>query len=69
MLVLSRRVGETLVIGGDVIITIQKIRGERVRVGIQAPDHVRILRDEIRSWVDDPDDRTPPAELPLRSHK
>ena len=47
MLVLSRKVGEQLVIGDNVIITITKSGGSRVTVGIDAPKEVSILRGEI----------------------
>ena len=54
MLVLSRREGETLVIGGNVVITIKRVRGSRVRVGIEAPDDVRVWRGELEPWRDEP---------------
>ncbi len=54
MLVLSRREGEKLIIGGDVIVTIKQIRGKRVLVGIEAPSDVRICREELDFWHDQP---------------
>ncbi|MFT5301597.1 MAG: carbon storage regulator [Mariniblastus sp.] len=68
MLVLSRRVGESMVIGNDVIVTIHKIRGKQVQIGIKAPNDVRVLRQEIKFWADDPDGSTHPAEMPFRSN-
>ena len=47
MLVLSRKVGQEIVIGDNVRITVTKVSGNRVTLGIQAPDHVRILRGEL----------------------
>jgi len=47
MLVLSRKVGETLVIGDNITLRINKISGNRVTVGIEAPGNVRILRGEL----------------------
>lgn len=47
MLVLSRRVQETLVIGDDIRITLISIGGNQVRLGIEAPKHVLILREEL----------------------
>ena len=44
MLVLSRRVNEQLVIGNDVVITVQRISGNRITLGIEAPRQVRIRR-------------------------
>ncbi len=47
MLVLSRQRDETIVIGDDIEITIVDIRGEKVRLGINAPPHVPVHRKEV----------------------
>jgi len=47
MLVLSRKVGERIHIGNDIIVTVLSVRGGRVRVGIEAPDGVQIKREEL----------------------
>ena len=47
MLILTRRVGETLIIGDDVIITVLGIKGNQVRIGINAPKDVSVHREEI----------------------
>ena len=47
MLILTRRAGETIHIGNDVVITVTRIRGAQVRLSISAPDHVTIDRGEI----------------------
>ena len=47
VLVLTRKEGETICIGGDITITISKIKGNRVSVGIAAPKQVRIRRTEL----------------------
>jgi carbon storage regulator len=47
MLVLTRRVGETLIIGSDVQVTVVAVRGEQVRVGVSAPKHVPVHREEV----------------------
>ena len=47
MLVLSRRVGESIVIGDDVTVTVLDVRGDVVRVGIQAPRSVTVHREEL----------------------
>lgn len=53
MLVLSRKANEEIVLGDDVRITVLSIRGNRVRLGIQAPDGVTILRREaVSNFVD-----------------
>ncbi len=47
MLILTRRVGETLIIGDDVKITVLGVRGHQVRIGIDAPRDVSVHREEI----------------------
>lgn len=47
MLVLSRRVGESLVIGDDVVVTVLEVRGDVVRIGIDAPRSVAVNRAEL----------------------
>lgn len=47
MLVLSRKEGERLLIGDDIVLTITKLNGNRVSVGIEAPRDVRIVRGEL----------------------
>lgn len=47
MLILTRRVGEAVVIGEEVTCTVLGVKGNQVRVGINAPKHVSIHREEI----------------------
>ncbi len=47
MLILTRRVGETLVIGDDVTITVLGVKGNQVRIGVKAPKSVSVHREEI----------------------
>lgn len=47
MLVLSRRLGETLIIGDDIKITVLGISGNQVRLGIAAPKEVTVHREEV----------------------
>jgi carbon storage regulator len=47
MLVLSRKVNERIVIDGGIVITVVKIEGGQVRIGIDAPNHVKVFREEI----------------------
>lgn len=47
MLILTRRTGETLMIGDDVTVTILGVKGNQVRVGINAPKDVAVHREEI----------------------
>lgn len=48
MLVLSRKIGDKLMIGDDVVLTINRISGNRVAIGIEAPREVRIVRGELQ---------------------
>ena len=47
MLVLSRNVNEKIVIDGDIVVTVVKLEGGQVRLGIEAPGHVKVFRQEI----------------------
>ena len=47
MLVLTRRVGEEIVIDGDIRITVTGVQGEKVRIGVTAPPVVRVDRAEV----------------------
>lgn len=47
MLVLSRHRDESIMIGDDIVVTIVDIRGDKVRLGIEAPSHVPVHRQEV----------------------
>lgn len=47
MLILARKEGESIVIDGDIVVTILKIGGGSMKIGITAPDEVTILRNEL----------------------
>jgi carbon storage regulator len=51
MLVLTRKQGEQIRIGEDVVITVVRTKGKAVRLGIQAPSHVPVLRGEIAAAI------------------
>ncbi len=52
MLILTRRVGETIHIGDDITVTTLGIQGNQVRVGINAPEHVPVHREEVRRRIE-----------------
>ncbi len=47
MLILTRRVGETLMVGDDVTVTVLGVKGNQVRIGVNAPKEVSVHREEI----------------------
>lgn len=49
MLVLTRKPGERVNIGGNVVVVVTRVAGNRVTIGIEAPDDVRIVRGELPS--------------------
>jgi len=51
MLVLTRKSGESIVVGEDVVITVLEVKGGQVRLGVEAPKDVTIHRSEVREQV------------------
>ncbi|GGK66466.1 carbon storage regulator CsrA [Amphritea balenae] len=47
MLILTRRVGETLMVGDDVTVTVLGVKGNQVRIGVNAPKDISVHREEI----------------------
>jgi carbon storage regulator len=47
MLVLARRENERIVVGDEIVITVVRLANDKVRIGIEAPDHVKVLRTEL----------------------
>jgi len=51
MLVLSRKIGRRILIGKDIVVTVLDIRGNQVRLGIDAPRDVVVLREELEPYL------------------
>lgn len=53
MLVLSRKKNERILIGENIVITIVEIRGDKLRIGIDAPKDIPVDRDEVRKRIEE----------------
>lgn len=54
MLVFTRKVGESFVIGGKIVVTVVRIAPNGVRIGIEAPSDCTVVRKELLDWQDEP---------------
>ncbi|HGT3624176.1 carbon storage regulator CsrA [Pseudomonas aeruginosa] len=59
MLTLTRRVGETLMVGDDVTVTVLGVKGNQVRIGVNAPKEVAVHREEIYQRIQKEKDQEP----------
>lgn len=64
MLILTRRVGDSLKIGDDVSITVLRVKGDQVRLGIDAPDTVSVLREEVLERLEREADKVTNGDAP-----
>jgi carbon storage regulator len=62
MLILTRRAGESLMIGEEITVTVLGIKGNQVRIGISAPSHVPVHREEIFNRIHDDIEQTTKEE-------
>jgi carbon storage regulator len=60
MLILTRRVGESLMVGDDITVTVLGVKGNQVRIGVNAPRDVAVHREEIYERIQE-DDKQPAA--------
>ena len=64
MIVVSRRTNESLVINNDITITVVEIRGDKVRLGIQAPKEVPVHRSEVHAAIHNQELQKDPPAVP-----
>jgi carbon storage regulator len=65
MLILTRRVGETVMIGNEVTVTVLGVKGNQVRIGVNAPKDVAVHREEIYERIKSEEDGQPRALDPV----
>ena len=71
MLILTRRVGETVMVGDDVTVTVLGVKGNHLRVGVNAPRDVAVHREEVYDRIKQQGEATEPSsqsaqQVPLR---
>lgn len=59
MLILSRKIGEQIRIAGDIVVVVTAIQGDRVKIGIEAPKTIRVLRGELQVCAPPVEGHTP----------
>ena len=64
MLILTRRTGDSVVIGQDIAMTVLGVKGNQVRIGVKAPRDVTVHREEVSERIREEAKAAPVAELP-----
>ncbi len=62
MLILTRRVGESLMVGDSITVTVLGVKGNQVRIGVNAPKDVAVHREEIYNRIQGDQPKTPPKQ-------
>jgi len=66
MLVLSRKIGERVLIGENIVVTIVRVQGNGVRIGIEAPPEMAVVREELQQRMHEENAASPAQENSLR---
>ncbi len=62
MLILTRRIGEKLIIDDDIVLTVLAVKGSQVRIGVEAPESIGIYREEIYKRIQSEQDQAASGE-------
>lgn len=60
MLIMTRRIGERIMVGSDITVTVLDVKGTQVRIGIEAPRDVAVHREEVYERIHNADPPRPP---------
>lgn len=67
MLILTRRVGETVMVGDEITVTVLGVKGNQVRIGVNAPKSVAVHREEIFERIKREGEAPPPAAVGIET--